>query len=97
MATRRERTLADIRYIKPETICIGDKIKIRFSTGDMEQTRTGTVAKREHFGRNTSEVRTAEGYVLLEWFTDGTTSPPNAVVTLIHRPAPDRLTLDIAV
>lgn len=69
------------RYIKPETICIGDLIRVTRKHKDVEISVVGKVASRQHFPRST-EYQTANGYVLLEQFYS---TPEKVTVTLLHR------------
>lgn len=71
------------RYIKPETICIGDVIRVTEKKRDTTVSVVGTVAKRER-GRNYTEYVTAEGVTLLETYTH---DDRKYTVTLLDRPA----------
>jgi len=75
------RKSSPIRHIKPETICIGDVIRVTHKHKDVEKSVVGKVAKRDHYPRST-EYTTAEGVVLLEHFY---ATPQKVTVTLIQR------------
>lgn len=75
------RNIQKPRYIKPETICIGDLIRVTRKHKDVEISVVGKVASRQHFPHST-EYQTVEGYVLLEQFY---TTPEKVVVTLLQR------------
>lgn len=68
-------------YIKPETICIGDVIRVTRKYKDVEISEVGKVASRQHFSHST-EYQTAEGHVLLEQFYS---TPQKVTVTLLQR------------
>ena len=74
------------RYIKPETICIGDLIKVTRKHKDVEISEVGRVADRQHAGRFTSYL-TAEGHEIVEAIAG---VPYTRKITLLDRPA-DRL------
>lgn len=74
------------RYIKPETICIGDLIKVTRKFKDAEISEVGRVAYRDHEGRYTDYL-TSEGYLLVQLIA-GVTYPRK--ITLLDREA-DRL------
>lgn len=58
------RKIQTERYIKPETICIGDTIKVTTKEMDTEVSRVGRVARRLHYNQITEYI-TAEGVSLL--------------------------------
>lgn len=72
------------RYIKHESIRMGDIIKISGHYVDMDITRQGTVRKRLHNGREV-EYLTAQGAVLLTVYGDGTSDAGRYTVTLLRR------------
>lgn len=74
------------KYIKPESICIGDTIIVRNEMQDSVVSYTGTVNTRHHYS-HTTEYATAQGVVLLACHADGTTAPPNCTITLVNRKA----------
>lgn len=62
-------TLANTaRYIKPETICVGDVIRVTEKRQDVEVSTVGTVARR-NYGTNFTEYVTEQGVTLLEVYT----------------------------
>jgi len=72
---------AKVRYIRPETICIGDIIKVSWNHKDVIKSIQGEVAHREHYTHST-EYSTAEGQVLC---THWRYQKPDFRVTLILR------------
>lgn len=68
------------RYIKPETVMIGDTLRVTRKEGDVTYSKTGTVASRAYEGAFRAYY-SAEGHELLRWRPDQTTP----TVTLIHR------------
>lgn len=71
------------RHIKPETIVIGDTIRVTRKHKDVTVSTVGTVADRQHYTHST-EYLTADGVTILEYFrvTDKTVT-----VTLLNRPS----------
>lgn len=67
------------RHIKPETIHIGDVIRVRTETGDLERSVVGKVASRDHEGAATV-YRTQGGEEILRYIRENSRS---FVVTLI--------------
>lgn len=66
MPTANRRTthaLPQPRNIKPETICIGDTIRVTHTHKDVTKSVVGTVGNRNVYGHST-EYATAEGVVL---------------------------------
>lgn len=60
-------------YIRPETVSIGDTIKVAVQVRDMAVARVGVVAHREIVGQSV-KFTTRTGCVLLE-YTPGTRDP----------------------
>ena len=85
------RKTIEPRYIKPESIHIGDTVRIVWEVDDTERTATGKVAKREHYGATTGYY-TASGVELFMYnpgqvpFIVGATIKH---VTLLDRSEPD--------
>lgn len=75
------RTSAPVRYIKPETICIGDVIRVTTKHKDIETSVVGRVARREVYNYSTDYI-TNEGVTILEHFRYTGSS---ATVTLLER------------
>jgi hypothetical protein len=76
------RKTQTVRYIKPETICIGDVIRVTRKFKDTEQSVVGRVADRQQHTYST-EYSTAEGVVLYEHFRF---NQQKVTVTLLERP-----------
>lgn len=76
------KSLAE-RYIQPESVSIGDTVRMYTVVGDMQISNIGVVARREHVGRAT-EYYTAQGNLLGVNWRDGVTK---LRVTLL-KPAP---------
>lgn len=70
------------RHIKPETICIGDTIRVTHTHKDVTKTVVGTVAERHVYNHSTDYV-TAAGVTLLNHFRY---TPNSHTVTLLDRP-----------
>lgn len=81
-------------YIKPETICIGDTIKVVYSPDELNDTTRsviGTVAARNQKPPFTTEYLSIKGYPLLVTVQGG----KNPKIVLLHREElKDALTLD---
>jgi hypothetical protein len=77
------------RYIKPETICIGDTIRVTRKHKDAEISVVGKVAFRRVFNHST-EYQTEQEQVLLEHFRY---TPQKLTVTLLDRPSDHTPTL----
>jgi len=75
------RTVPAVRHIKPESIQIGDTIKVDKPFQDSIVSHVGIVAKREHLGDFT-EYRTVQGVILLE---HNRRMPEKVKVTLLKR------------
>jgi hypothetical protein len=75
------RATASTRYIRPESIQIGDTIKVDKPFHDSIVSHVGIVAKREHLGDFT-EYRTVKGVILLE---HNRRMPEKVKVTLLKR------------
>jgi len=73
------------RFIKPDSIRMGDLVRVTGKYQDVDIARTGYMVKRDHQGRTTTYY-SAAGVELLSVYGDGTTSPERAKVTLITRP-----------
>lgn len=71
------------RHIKPETICIGDTIRVTWKHKDVTKSNVGVVAKREVWTHSTTYL-TAEGAELLTHFRY---TPNNETITLLNRPS----------
>lgn len=69
------------RFIKHESIKIGDTIKVEENIADITVTRVGTVAKRDHSHFGTDYV-TAQGVALYTHTRDGLKT---AKITLLAR------------
>lgn len=79
------RTTTQPRYIKAETICIGDTIKVTYPAKgirDIEKTLTGTVATRDRQPPYTTVYYTGNNQVLLQHVIGYT---PNYRITLLNR------------
>jgi hypothetical protein len=74
------------RYIKPETIVIGDTIRATIKVKDIEVAVVGKVAKREHTLSGTEYI-SAEGATIFETYKF---DDRHLRITLLDRPA-DRL------
>lgn len=92
-----KRTKHQERFIKAETIRIGDVIRITWKQGDVTQSAVGKVAERKHHNGNMTEWLTAGGIVLLVRF--GIAQPLAGVEPLMHpatitllEPAPEMVT-----
>lgn len=57
------------RFIKPETIVLGDMIRVSSKCDGIEFARTGIADTREHEGASTV-YRTPEGGELLRWIPE---------------------------
>jgi hypothetical protein len=77
------------RYIKPETIVLGDVIRATVKNKDVEISHVGAVARREHNAASTEYI-SAEGVTLLEVYRF---DDRKIRVTLLDRPADRFLTL----
>jgi len=73
------------RYILPETIHVGDVIRITTKRDDIERTTVGKVASREHEGAATV-LRTEAGHEIIRYIHENARS---FKVTLLD-PAPTR-------
>jgi len=60
------RTATKPRYIKPETICIGDVIRYATEVDDIEVAKTGYVGSREYVGQWV-HILSPKGTVILIW------------------------------
>lgn len=74
-----------VRYIKPETIVLGDLIRVASKVDGVEVARLGRVEDRAHEGSATV-YRTAEGGEVLRYIRENTR---DMTVTLIE-PSPRR-------
>jgi hypothetical protein len=81
MVPEMSRTLPPVRFIKPDSIQIGDTIKVDKPFQDSIVSHIGIVAKREHLGDFT-EYRTTQGVILLE---HNRRMPEKVKITLIKR------------
>lgn len=77
------RSLPPVRYIKPESIKIGDTIKVEGQYHDAVFTRTGRVAKRDQ-QRGLTEWLTAQGVIMVTRYDSGHVDG-NVKVTLLNR------------
>jgi hypothetical protein len=75
------RATPPVRYIKPESIQIGDTVKVSKPFQDAIVSTVGIVAKRDHVGDFT-EYLTAQGVLLLE---HNRRMPEKVKVTLLNR------------
>ena len=74
-------------YIRPETVHVGDTIRVTWKVDDTERTIVGTVAYREYQGAS-RVLSTASEHELLRYIPGN--EPRNRVtVTLLH-PSKDR-------
>lgn len=78
------RKTQTVRYIKPETICIGDVIRVTRKHKDVEISTVGRVANRQVYNYSTDYV-TADGVTLYEHVRYAPIQ--KVTVTLIERPA----------
>lgn len=78
-----------VRYIKPESICIGDLIKVSWAAYGVSTSRVGVVARRDVLV-HTTEYRSKEDGLLVRHIRY---EKPNFVVTLIARAAEKEPTL----
>jgi len=85
------RAAPAVRYIKAETICIGDTIKVQSTDRDLLTCKFGIVARREHYP-NSTDYETSAGITLLTVFADGYKAYDHIV--LLHRKATDQPTLE---
>lgn len=70
------------RFIRPETIDVGDTIRVTFKKNDgIEMSLVGTVARREDHGAMRQMI-TAEGGIILAWSPG---EARNVRVTLLDR------------
>jgi len=79
------RNTIEPRYIKAETICLGDTIKVTFPPDDdmdMERTYVGTVASRDRIPPFRTVYHTAKNAVLLHHVIGET---PKYRITLLDR------------
>lgn len=76
--TRKEPT---VRFIKTESIMIGDTVKVEQEWEDCTVIRIGTVARRDH-SRHMTEYLTNKGVVLLTHFPE---APEKTKISLLHR------------
>jgi hypothetical protein len=84
------RKAPKIRTIKPETVCIGDLIKVSLPHKDTVKSVVGRVARREYESGG-SVSYTAENEVL---FIYHPAHKPLFKITLMHRQLADNLTLE---
>lgn len=92
------RKLADPRFIRPETVEIGDTVRVTYPVnGGIEVSKVGTVASREDHG-NLRIYLTAEGGHLFDWQPHTTRhvrvtllarNPPASGETLFDMPMAD--------
>lgn len=76
--------MSKLRFIKHTSLRLNDVVRIHAKYLDLDVTRVGVVAKREHYGR-TTVYTSPQGAVILQVFGDGTMD--GAVrITLVSRP-----------